>query len=320
MKRIVVVEPIHADGLALLRGDPGVEIVALGVGAPEAELSAALEGAAGVLVRTRPLTADLLARAPALEVVSKHGVGCDNIAVDHLTARGVPVTIAADANAVSVAEHTLTLMLACAKRLFEQDAGARTADWSYRQRTGAWELSGKTVLIIGLGRIGRRVARLCEAFGMRVLGYDLAGAPEGVASVADLDAGLAEADVVTVHVPLVDGTRNLLDAARFARMKPGAVLINCARGGVVAEAPLIERLRAGALAAYGTDVFETEPLRADEPLFGAPNVIVTAHTAAMTAEAKRAMAMQSAENALSGLRGALRPDVVINAEGLAARG
>jgi len=303
LSRIVVTEPIHADGLALLRGAGGCGVVAFDPPASPEQLRAALPGAAAVLVRTVPLGGDLLALAPDLAIVSKHGVGCDNIDLAHCAARGVPVTICAGANANAVAEHTLMLMLACARRLTAQDAAARAGDWGFRQRTGAFELRGKTVLIVGMGRVGRLVAPLCAAFGMRVLGYG--GSGEGVERMDDLDEALARADIVTLHTPLTAATTGLIDAARLARMKRGAILVNTARGGVADESALVEALTTGTLAMLGTDVFVTEPMTPDDPLLALPNVIATPHTGAMTHESARAMAMQSARNILDCLAGRL---------------
>jgi len=312
LSRIIVTEPIHADGLALLRADPAHEVVAFDPPAGAAQMRAALPGAAAILVRTLPLGADLLALAPDLAIVSKHGVGCDNIDLDHCSARGIPVTICAGANANAVAEHTLALMLACARRLTAQDAAARAGDWRFRQRTGAFELRGRTVLVVGMGRIGRRVAPLCRAFGMRVLGHDPGAAFAEAERADDLDAALAQADIVTLHTPLIPETTGLIDARRLALMKPGAVLINCARGGVADEAALVQALTLGPLAMLGTDVFVTEPVCPTDPLLSLPNVIATPHTGAMTAESTRAMAMQSARNILDCLGGRLDEDVIFN--------
>jgi len=310
LSRIVVTEPIHADGLALLRGEGAQEVIAFDPPATPKQMRAAMPGAAAVLVRTIPLGADLLSLAPDLVIVSKHGVGCDNIDLAHCAARGVPVTICAGANANAVAEHTLMLMLACARRLTAQDAAARAGDWGFRQRTGAFELRGRTVLVVGMGRVGRLVAALCAGFGMRVLGHGGRAWVEGVEYVDDLGEALAQADIVTLHVPLTDATTGLIDAARLARMKPGAVLVNTARGGVADEPALIDALESGHLAMLGTDVFAAEPVRADDPLLRLPCVIATPHTGAMTGESARAMAVQSARNVLDCLAGRLDPTAI----------
>jgi D-3-phosphoglycerate dehydrogenase len=310
--RIVVTEPIHEDGIAVLRAYCGDDVQVFESGATDAEIAEALPSAEAILVRTRPLSADILDNAPRLKIVSKHGVGCDNIAIDHMNQRGLPVAIAADANAISVAEHTMALKLACAKNLIEQDRETRNADWQYRHRVEAFELSEKTVLVIGLGRIGGRVARLCQAFGMRVLGYDPDAGTAPFESVADLESGLKMADIVTLHIPFSATSKLMLSAERIAAMKPGAMLINCARGGIVDEAALLGALDSGQVSSYGTDVFETEPPDSSDPLLAHPKVLATLHTAAMTQESKRAMALQAAENVIAGLEGTLDAAVTFN--------
>jgi len=310
--RIVVTEPIHEDGIALLRAANTHELVTFSSSATDSELAEVLPNTDAVLVRTRPLTAEQLRTATNLKIVSKHGVGCDNIAVAHMNERGLPVAIAADANATSVAEHTMALMLSCAKNLIDQDKKSSSADWPYRHRVEAFELSGKTVLVIGIGRIGKRVSELCQAFGMRVIGYDPFAGTDPHESVDTLEDGLKIADIVTLHIPLSESSQMLIGAEQIGGMKPGAVLINCARGGIIDEAALIEALEARHLSTYGTDVFEIEPVIATDPLLSRPDVVATMHTAAMTKEAKRAMAIQSAQNLLAGMNGTLSPDVMIN--------
>jgi len=309
LSRILVAEPIHEDGIALLRETGKHEVIAFDAPATVAQMREALPQAAAILVRTLPLGADLLSLAPDLRIVSKHGVGCDNIDLDHCRARGIPVTIAAGANANAVAEHALMLMLACARRLPAQDSAARAGDWSFRQKTDAVELRGKTALIVGMGRIGRLVAPLCAAFGMRVLGYDPAADFTEADRAPDLDAALAEADIVTLHTPMIPQTTGMIDARR---MKRGAILVNCARGGVADEPALVEALTSGHLAMLGTDVFVTEPMLPGDPLLHLPNVIATPHTGAMTRESTRAMATISAQNVLDGLAGKPDPEMIFD--------
>ena len=314
MSRILVAEPIHPDGIALLQASAH-EVIAFDAPASVAQMREALPETVAVLVRTLPMGADLLSLAPRLAIVSKHGVGCDNIDVDHCSGRGVPVAIAAEANANAVAEHAMMLMLACVKRLPAQDAAARAGDWSFRQQTEAFELRGKTALIVGMGRIGRLVAPLCKAFGMRVIGYDPVAEFTEADRADDLDTALAEADIVTLHTPLLPETAGLIDARR---MKCGSILINCARGGIADEPALIEALTNGPLAMLGTDVFVTEPMLPSDPLLHLPNVIATPHTGAMTHESTRAMATISAQNILDSLAGRLDRDRIFNRSALGA--
>ncbi len=312
MPTVLLTEPMHEAGMALLRARPDVSLVVAGVGS--AAFEAALPECEGIGVRTHHLTAAELARAPRLRVVAKHGVGFDNVDVAHLAARGIPMTIALNANAQSVAEHTLMLMLAAAKHLRGYDAAVREGRWAERLSGRAVDLGGRTVLVVGHGRVGARVARLCAAFGMTVLVHDVRPvelAP-GAERVAALDPALARADVLTLHLPLDPDTAGMFDARRLGLLPRGAVLVNCARGGIVDEAALAACLRSGAIAAAGLDVFDDEPPASGHPLLGLPNVVLTPHSAATTAEGARRMAVSVAENVLAGLDGAPDPAVVVN--------
>lgn len=312
MHTVILTEPMHEAGMGLLRGRASVRLVIALPGSPEFE--AALPEAVGIGVRTARLPADVLARALRLRVVAKHGVGFDNVDTEHLRARGIPMAIAAHANARSVAEHTLMLMLAAAKHLRSYDAFVREGPWSQRLSGRAVDLGGRVALVVGHGRVGRRVAALCMAFGMRVLVHDILPQPPSDAyEVAPvLDEALGRADVVTLHIPLSPATAGLFDAARIARMRLGAVLVNCARGGIVAEDALASALQQGRLAAAGLDVFAEEPPDPASPLLHLPNVVATPHSAATTAEGAERMAVSVAENILDALDGSLPPDVVVN--------
>ncbi len=310
-RTVLVTEPIHPAGLDILRARPDIELV---VAPSPDQWESVLARAEAIGVRVMKLDAAILARAPHLRVVARHGVGFDNVDIAHLAARGIPMAIAAEANAVSVAEHTLMLMLAAAKHLRRYDDAVRHGPWSERVSARAVDLAGRTVLVVGHGRVGRRVARLCGAFGMRVLVHDAASQPPSDAYrlVGDLDAALAEADLVTLHIPLAPDTAGLFGPTRLARMKPGAVLVNCARGGIVDEPALAAALTGGHLAAAGVDVFADEPPPRDNPLLGLPNVVVTPHSAATTAEGAERMSVSVADNILAAFDGRLPPEVVVN--------
>lgn len=312
MTLVVLTEAIHEAGMAVLRARPDVRVVLAGPGDPR------FTGADALGVRTRTLDAAALSLAPRLRVVAKHGVGTDNIDVAHLSARGVPVAITAEANAGAVAEHALMLMLAVSRRLAEYDAATRRGDWAVRAAPVARELEGRTVLVVGYGRIGSRVGRLCRAFGMRVLAHDPAVPdPDGAEPASDLDAALPEADLVTLHLPRTAETLGLLGAARLARMRPGAILINCARGGIVDEPALAAALAAGHLGGAGLDVFAAEPPDTGNALFALRNVVLTPHSAALTREGTPRMAEAMARNLLAGIDGALDRGSVVNPEVLA---
>lgn len=316
IKRVLAVEPIHQVGLDLLRARRDVSLEVLERADP-ASLAAAMAGTHGIIVRVAPLSDDLLARAEALKIVSKHGVGCDNIAVDHLTARGIPVAIAADANALSVAEHVLMMLLALAKKASAYDRLTRAGRFAERDSLRAVELSGKTILIVGFGRIGKRVARLCRAFGMRVIVADIAmdwpTANElGYEPVEDFRPYLDTASFLTVHVPLNPDTRGLVGADELAALPEGSFIINCARGGIVDEAAVTAALASGRLAGAGFDVFDQEPPPEEHPLFGFSNVILSPHSAAATEDAVRRMATAAAQNVLDCFDGTLDRRMIFN--------
>lgn len=316
MKTVLITEPIHRDGVAILEKAPGIEIIH-GMGLSTDEMSAAVTRANAIGTRTYPLTSSLLSRANGLVTVAKHGVGCDSIDVAYCSERGIPVTVTASANKVSVAEQTMMLMLALAKDVVGYDHAVRTGDWSRRYSLRAFELSGRTLLLIGFGRIGKEVAARARAFGMRVqlvdIAMDTAKAAElGCEVVDDFRAALATADILTLHVPRNEQTANMMGRREFAAMKRGAVFINCARGGLVDEAALADALTSGQLAAAGLDVFDEEPLTATSPLRTLPNVLLSPHSAASTEEAGRRMAIDMANNILDAFAGRIDPSNVFN--------
>lgn len=319
MARVLVTEPINPAGTALL--DAAGLDWAFASAPDEDTLAREVADAEAMIVRVAPVTARVLGAAPNLKVVAKHGVGCDNIDVAHLSARAIPMAISAGANAQSVAEHTLALLLAAARRLREQDAAMRAGRFTRRHELIATDLGGARALVIGYGRVGTRVARLLRAFGMEVTVADVlpladAARAEGLAFVHDFREALADADVVCLHVPLDASTAGMLDRATFARFKPGAVFVNCARGGVMDEAALEWALAAGPLRAAGVDVFTVEPTPADHPLFARDDIVVSPHSGAASHGAVVAMATMAAENVIAGLEGELLPERVFNLDAL----
>ncbi len=313
MPKILVLDPIDPAGLALLRGRAEVDLVHLPEPTEQA-IAREIADAWALVLRARRLAPEQWRAARALALVSRHGVGCDNVPLGDLRAAGVTVAITADANAPSVAEHTLMLMLATARRARAQDAAVREGRWTLREAERAGDLLGATLLIVGLGRIGREVAARASAFGMRILGHDPLLDPSeripGVERAPDLDAGLAEADVVTLHLPAAPGTRGLFDARRLARFKAGSILINAARGGIVDESALFDALDAGPLAGAGLDVFAEEPAPADHPLLARADVLLSPHSAALSRQGARRMAEHAARNVLDFLDGRLDPRMI----------
>jgi D-3-phosphoglycerate dehydrogenase / 2-oxoglutarate reductase len=273
----------------------------------------------GVALGVTPFGRKELDAGREFRVVARIGVGYDAVDVPALTANRVPLMVAGTANSPSVAEQAMHMMLALAKRGAELNAMAQDGAWSNRHATLPVDLFDKTVLIVGFGRIGSRTAKRCQAMEMRVSVYDpYRPAAEVVAAgcepVADLDAALARADFVTIHCPKTPETVGMFDAARLARMKPTAYLVNTARGGIIDEPALHRALTAGRPAGAGLDVFEREPTPRDNPLLRLSNVISAPHMAGVTRESLDRMGVQTARNILSALDGRPIRENVINPE------
>lgn len=237
-----------------------------------------------ILVRSKTkVRGDYLAQAKNLKLVIRGGVGIDNIDVEACAARGILVRNTPQASAIAVAEMTLALMLAVIRHIPEADRGTKAGEWPKKQLKGT-ELYGKTLGLIGLGRIGNEVAKRANAFGMRVLAYDNAGVYSEHAHSVDFGKLLAESDFVSLHIPATDETRNLIDATAIDKMKRGAILINTARGACVNAEHLADALDSGRLAGAGIDVYPQEPVQADSPLLTAKNIVVAPHLSSSTAE------------------------------------
>ncbi|HGY90326.1 MAG TPA: phosphoglycerate dehydrogenase [Planctomycetes bacterium] len=262
------------------------------------ELLEAIAGFDGLVVRSRTsVDADVLARADRLKVVGRAGTGVDNIDVKAATRRGVLVMNTPGANSNSAAEHALALLLALCRRVPAGDARVRSAGWRDGALTGL-EVQGKTLAIIGLGRIGQLVAAKAQGLGMKVIGFDPVTSAEAAArfgvELLPLEETLRRADAVTLHVPLNESTRHFIDEAAMDSMKPGALLVNCARGGLIDEDALARALEEGHLGGAALDVFETEP-PTESPLLALENVILTPHLGASTREAQRRVAVEIVE-------------------------
>lgn len=318
MPHILIAGKLHPAGLALLEAAQGVTFTHVEE-VSEAAYQPYLAEADAVVIRTQPMSAASIAKAPKLQIVSRHGVGYDAVDLAALNARKIPLCIVGDVNSVSVAEHAMMMILACAKQIIRSDAAVRTGPWGWRNKLEQGEVSGKRLLIVGYGRIGRHLAQMAAGFGMHIAAYDpylaKSGWPAGhVAQVADLAAGLAQADFVSVHIPKADGP--ILGAAEIAQMKRGAIIVNTARGGIVDEAALADALRTGQIAGAGIDVFDAEPPSADHPLFGFDQVLFTPHTAGLTREAAERMAVASVQNVRDHFAGALDPALIVNKDAL----
>jgi D-3-phosphoglycerate dehydrogenase / 2-oxoglutarate reductase len=294
--RVVIADRVAKAGLEQLEVAPEIEIANV-AGRPHEELVRALEGAHALIVRSETkVTADLMAQAPNLRVIARAGTGVDNIDVPAATRRGIAVMNAPGANTVSAAEHAIALLLAFVRRIPGAVEAMQRGEWDRKRFEGS-ELRGKTIGIVGLGRIGGQVAQLARAFGMQLVGHDPYLTPEHAAELhtklMPLDQLLQTADVVTLHMAHTEQTHHLINADRLKLMKPSAVLINTARGELVDEAALAEAVRAGRIAGAAVDVFAVEPLPADSPLRKVDRLMLTPHLAASTAEAQERVSIET---------------------------
>lgn len=316
MPHVLIAGKIHEAGLNLLKSTPGftwdlVEEVSTASYAPFIAKADAL------LLRTQPLTATEIARGENLQVVSRHGVGYDAVDLAALNQRGIPLTIVGDVNSLSVAEHTLALLLAVAKQVRVYDGSIRSGNWNCRNSFSAIELSGRTLLVLGFGRIGREVARLAGCFNMHVVAWDpFVGAETfnalNVQRVEELTTGLKMADALTVHLPLSD-SKPLLGRAELALLKPNAIVINTARGGIIDERALVDALKSEALAGAGLDVFSQEPPAVDSPLLlESERLILSPHSAGLTQEAAMRMSVSAVNNIIHYFNGTLEEKLIVN--------
>ena len=317
-KKVLVVQRIAEQALELLtsRGDIDVEVL---TDTSPAAIAARVADADAITIRDAPLPAAALAEARSLRIVSRHGVGYDNVPLAFCSERGIPVTVIGDVNTVSVAEHTFFLMLAVAKNGTLFDRAVRAGDFGIRGRKTGVELRGKTLLLVGYGRIGHEFAGRARAFGMTIAAFDPFVARERFPDIQFFDAlpeALAHADVVSLHVPLTETTRGLIDAAALSSMRPRSILLNAARGGIIDEAALVEALESGRLHGAGLDVFAREPLPADDPLLAREDVVFSPHCAALTAECLVEMGMATVRNVLAAFDGTLDPRLIVNGRAL----
>lgn len=318
-RKVMLPHTMGRQGIDLIKVREDIETVIYPTGISQADMLPLLADCAGIALSVTPFRQAEMDAAPAIQVVARIGVGYDAVEVPALTARGVPLMVAGTANSISVAEQAFHLMIALAKKNAALDRLVRTGQWGDRHGGLPIELSGKTVLIVGFGRIGTRSARRCLGFEMTVLIYDPYIDREKVAAagcepVSDLDVALPRADFVSIHCPKNAETIGLFNAARLSRMKKGAFIVNTARGGIIDEPALYAALKSGQLAGAGLDVFEEEPTSANNDLLTLDTVIASPHMAGVTVEAVAAMSIVTAQNILSVLDGDPNRDNVINKE------
>lgn len=283
----------------------GYDVVYAGVKPTEADLVALCRrhDPVAMIVRYGAVNAAVMDAAPALRVISKHGSGTDTIDKSAAAARGIQVVAAAGANAAAVAEHALALLLACAKSVVAMNARMHAGHWDKATHKSV-ELEGRTVGLVGLGAIGLRFARMADAMGMRVLGFDpyAKDLPAHVQPV-DLATIWRESDAISLHCPLTDDNRGLLNAQTLAACRPGVIIVNTARGGLIDEAALLAALRSGQVASAGLDSFAVEPMTAPHPFHGEPRITLSPHIGGVTADAYVKMGVGAARNALAVLNG-----------------
>ena len=296
--KVLVSDPISQLGVDAL-AEGGQLDVTFQPGLPHEELLKIIPEYSALVVRSQTKVGpDVIAVAKKLKAIGRAGVGVDNVDVDAATRRGIVVMNTPGGNTVSTAEHAFSLLVSVARKIPQADASVKSGKWDRKSFQGV-ELNGKTLAVLGMGRIGTEVAKRARAFGMHVLAYDpyLSEARANslqVELVEDLDEALPRADFVTMHMPLTDETRHMLDARRLALLKKGARIVNCARGGLVDEKALADVLASGHIAGAAIDVFEQEPPPDENPLRKAPNIVFTPHLGASTAEAQESVGIEIA--------------------------
>jgi D-3-phosphoglycerate dehydrogenase len=311
MKKVVITHRLHDAGMKVLDGK--ADVVITNTGKPQEMLPSLLD-AEGLIIRIGSIDRQTILAAKNLKVIGRPGVGVDDVDVATATELGIPVVVAPGANTLSVAEHALALIFAAAKDILNSDRKTRAGEFAVRNSYKAFQLAGKTLGLIGCGNIGRELARLAAAVGLGVMVYDPYVNPESVERLGyvyekEMDRVLSSADVISLHVPLTDKTRNLIGERELNLMKPNAILINCARGGTVDEQALAAALKAAKIHSAGLDVFSDEPVKADNPWAGLDNVIVTPHMAGLTQEAAAGVSTMAAEGVLAVLSGQQWPHV-----------
>lgn len=315
MPECLIVQPIHERGLAVLR-DASIT-PRLASAFDMLTVAKEVGDAVAAITRNAGFNRAALDAAANLRVIGNHGIGTDPVDVVHATALGIPVVNNPTANVISVAEHAIGLMLAVARRMFSADAATRARDFRWKFSNPQIELFGKTLGIVGFGEIGRQTARRAVAgFGMLPLVYSPSvpdDALDGFPRAATIEELLRQSDVVSLHVKLSPGTRNLLSAERLALMKPNAILINTARGAAVDEASLAAMLHEGKIFGAGIDVFSTEPPPEGHPLLSAPNCVLAPHVGGSTEEALVRTATECAQQVVDVLEGR-RPKNIVNPE------
>ena len=315
MRKVLLTKKLKENTAKLFEGIPDLELVTIPDGAQE-QFDTHIKDAEALLLSTAfKMTREVIERAANLKVISRTGVGVDNVDVKAATEKGILVLNTPEANSISVAEHTLALIVAISKQLVMYDSELRAGNFAIRRTNKSADIDGKTLGLIGCGRIGRFTAEKCKAaFNMNVIGYDpyIKELP-GITLYENIEDVFAKADYVSLHLPLTDETRNMVGESLLSKMKPTAFLINTSRGGIVDEAALARMLKEERIAGAALDVLESEPPKADNPLLPLKNVILTPHSAALTKECSARVAHEAALGISDYLKGKT-PKFVFNKE------
>lgn len=318
-QRILLPQPIEKEAVNVLER-AGCEVLVSPDPKPET-VGPLMKGVQGIILRTGiKMTRDLMRHGDDLRVISRTGAGYDNVDVAAATEKGIIVTCLPGANTVSVAEHTLALILALTKYVPTMDREVRRDNFNIRFKNLPRDLKGKTLGLVGLGRIGAEVARIChQAFGMRILAHDpylkeeVKASLKGWVEFCELERICRESDVISIHVPLLPGTRGLIGARELDWMKADAFLVNTSRGGIIDEPALVDCLKRRKIAGAALDVFVQEPIDKNSPIKDLENIILTPHTAALTQECVLRLAVEAAQSALAVLHGE-KPEGIVNPE------
>lgn len=315
MKKVFLTEPIHQDGVDLLSSE--AEVILGSNTDPETIIKEAVE-CEGILIRSAKITGEIIKNLPNLKVIGKHGIGVDNIDVQTATEQGVFVVNAPESNINAVAEHAFAMIMGVAKNFIKLDSAVRENQFHLRNKYICTELKGKTVGLIGLGKIGLLLVKKLQALDVKIIGFDPYVDPKvaeafNIQLVSDVNTIYSEGDFISIHVPLTNETRGLIGEKELNLMKESAFLINVSRGSIVDESALFKALKDKRIKGAALDVFESEPPPADHPLFGLDNILLSPHNAALTDEALVAMATQSAQGILDHLSGK-KPKYLVNKE------
>ncbi len=299
--KFVMTHPVCDEGLALLEDKASYWVA--NNSDPNNYLDQ-MKDADAIIVRVATCDGNVIENSPNLKVIGRTGVGYDSVDVATATKHGIPVVITPGANSRSVAEHTVAMIFAMSKNLYEGQVELCKGNWKIRDERKAFELEGKTVGIVGFGNIGKETGQICKSIGMNLIAYDPVLSKEqieqgGATYCATLEELLVQSDIVSIHVPLLDSTRNMIGKKELQMMKKSACIVNCSRGGIINEEALIEALKDKTIAFAALDVFCSEPPKADDPLLTCPNLILSPHSAAQTKEAVIKMAQMCVEGCLA---------------------